>query len=437
MSPMSPLKQPALRIPLGTAVALVALAGASVFASGQASVDGGTHTRMYATFDTAGASSTTDSLQVSNELGEPQLPTRVWTLELPASAGDADDSGQLPQTGSEGEPEGESQQRGDASHSGEDHDARSVDHKPAHHSGQGPYINTNAIPGPVAGHSERRIGTTDKAPKNSKRGASRTVCGYSHMNFDDAIVYPGQPGAAHLHTYFGNTAVNAHTTNESLNNSGNSTCRGGIVNRSGYWVPSVIDTDGTPVIPDDSHFYYKESYTDHPSETTAFPSGLRILAGADMSQPDKPSSRTKYTSRGASPYQAYDHIPDCKPGSQVTMTIHFPHCWVGEVGGVPVLDSANHRDHMAYGRGGSCPDSHPVKIPDIQFNILYTVPPEGTSGWRLSSDVYDSSLPAGYSLHGDWIAGWEDDVMEQIVAECLNAGKDCQSHHIGKGQTIR
>jgi hypothetical protein len=36
-------------------------------------------------------------------------------------------------------------------------------------------------------------------------GAFRLLCNWSKMSYDDPIVYPGQAGAAHHHTFFGNT----------------------------------------------------------------------------------------------------------------------------------------------------------------------------------------------------------------------------------------
>ena len=62
------------------------------------------------------------------------------------------------------------------------------------------------------------------------------------MAFDDPIVYPGQVGKSHLHVFFGNTGANANSTAASIAGSGNSTCDGGTVNRSAYWVPALIDT---------------------------------------------------------------------------------------------------------------------------------------------------------------------------------------------------
>jgi hypothetical protein len=114
------------------------------------------------------------------------------------------------------------------------------------------------------------------------------------------------------------------------------------------------------------------------------------------------------------------------------MMVQLPQCWNGKD-----LDSEDHKSHMSYPVNGGCPSSHPVAIPEITFNIYYEVP-AGTksSDWRLASDMYDSSLPGGYSAHGDWFEGWDRDVAEAFVKNCDQASKDCQSHMIGDGRMI-
>ena len=57
------------------------------------------------------------------------------------------------------------------------------------------------------------------------------VCPFTHRLPDDPIVLPGLPGASHMHSFFGNTSTNAHTTLATLQNSP-SNCSPGIVNRS-------------------------------------------------------------------------------------------------------------------------------------------------------------------------------------------------------------
>jgi hypothetical protein len=43
-------------------------------------------------------------------------------------------------------------------------------------------------------------------------GAFRTMCGWTLMAYHDPIVFPGQVGVAHHHTFYGNVNVGAGTT---------------------------------------------------------------------------------------------------------------------------------------------------------------------------------------------------------------------------------
>jgi hypothetical protein len=295
----------------------------------------------------------------------------------------------------------------------------------------GPYINNSAIPTGDQGVSVKEIRSTTERPNpNQDVGAFRTSCQFSHMNYDDPIVYPGQPGKAHLHAYFGNTAANANSTAESLRNSGNSTCRGGIANRSSYWVPAVIDKNGTPIKPETAQFYYKTGYAGiAPSSVKVFPQGLRIIAGDAKASTRQ--DRGGYW--GCETYVGHTgNVPTCLATDKVVMFVHFPQCWNGRD-----LDSADHKSHMAYPSGGKCPSTHPVAIPEISFNIYYKVPAGSSSkDWRLSSDMYASSTPGGYSAHGDWFEGWDRPVAESFVKNCLQPSSDCHSHLLGDGRMI-
>ncbi len=298
--------------------------------------------------------------------------------------------------------------------------------------GMGPTINRSAIPSGDPGLSTAEIRATDEQPTpDSEIGAFRTSCLFSHMNFDDAIVFPGKPGAAHLHAYFGNTLANASSTAESLRNSGNSTCRGGTVNRTAYWVPAVIDAAGNPVKPQEAQFYYKTGYEGiAPAEIQPFPQGLRMIAGdAKSAGPGQPRA---YWGCHENYIGHPSNIPTCPVGDRVVMMVQFPQCWDGKN-----LDSADHKSHMSYPVDGNCPSTHPVAIPEISFNIYYKVTETtNSSGWRLSSDMYDSSLPGGYSAHGDYFEGWDRDVAEAFVKNCDTARMDCHSHLIGDGRMI-
>jgi hypothetical protein len=90
---------------------------------------------------------------------------------------------------------------------------------------------------------------------------------------------------------------------------------------------------------------------------------------------------------------------------------------------------------MAYGVYGSgCPVTHPVAIPVVTFNVKWPVT-SGTGAWRLSSDMY-SGGPGGFSSHGDWWNGWNPDVANVWINNCLRAGLDCQMNLLGDGRRL-
>lgn len=294
----------------------------------------------------------------------------------------------------------------------------------------GPYIDEAAIPGAEPGADHEAIGSTSERPATSDGiGAFRTVCDFSHMNFDDPIVFPGQPGKAHLHAYFGNTTADAMSTAESLRDRGASTCRGGTANRTAYWVPAVIDGDGKPVKPKSLETYYKSGYNGvEPEEVEPFPPGLRMVAGDAKSTSNQAHAywgcRNNYIGHPGS-------VPSCPAGDDVAMIVEFPQCWDGVN-----LDSDDHKSHMAYPSGGGCPASHPVAIPAITMNVVYDNPSRGTSGWRLASDMYDASMPGGLSVHADWFEAWDAEIVETFVSRCINSALDCHSHLLGDGRAI-
>lgn len=277
------------------------------------------------------------------------------------------------------------------------------------------------------------MATTEQAPLSGDgTGNFRTVCDPSHFSFDDPIVFPGQVGRSHMHLFFGNTGTTANSTEASIRDTGNSTCRGGTVNRSAYWVPALIDTaTNLPRVPIESNFYYKSGYLGvNPIDIHPMPAGLRMIAGSAANTAD-PGFGSPYTwvchnagtNRGPT-------VPDCAVGDQVEMSISFPQCWDGQN-----LDSPDHKSHMAYARGAGCPASHPVALPEVSFHVLYPVTSAGqTAGWRLSSDNY--SGPAGYSAHADWFNGWKQEISDTWGRECVKAARDCHSHLLGDGRAI-
>jgi hypothetical protein len=257
-------------------------------------------------------------------------------------------------------------------------------------------------------------------------------------------VYPGLANKSHLHTFFGNTGINPSSTGDSLLAAGNSTCRGGTINRSSYWVPSMIDTrTGNPLAPMfESNFYYKTGYALPPSAITEVPVGLRMIAGDASGNPSKPSGAAIYACvwNGGNSNWSPTIPTDCPGGngSWLIMGIDFPQCWDGVN-----LDSPDHKSHMTNpvnvkaNNSGNCPATHPVALPQIAYQILYEVKVTGeTKYWRLASDNYDNTKPAGYSGHGDYMMAWKPEIVKVWTAKCDNAQKDCHSHLLGDGRQM-
>jgi len=313
----------------------------------------------------------------------------------------------------------------------------------ASHNGMGPMINNALIPARAVGANGPRLAyNTGYVPFADDIGAFRTDCRVSHITYDDPIVFPGQPNAAHLHTFFGNTGVNAYSTQNSIETTGASTCNGGTLNRSAYWMPTVIDTkNGAPVMPTRVLVYYKTSYYGiSPSQVTAAPAGLRMIAGDSRSTSVQGSdpyghSISSFACNSESfPFPVVTGGTSidtyCPPGArQLFMEIRFPQCWNGRD-----LDSYDHKSHMAYPTGYGCPAGYPVAIPEIQLRVQYDYYADRSS-WRLSSDNY-SGAPGGYSSHADWFNGWDRTILDSIRANCWSVSRDCQVDNIGNGQRL-
>lgn len=294
------------------------------------------------------------------------------------------------------------------------------------HHGELPVVDTSKVPAPAAGSASVDIRPETYSPdqKYDNTGDFRLACGFSHMSNDDPIVYPNQQGAAHHHTFFGNTGTNFMSTPESILTTGNSTCHGGLVNRSAYWVPSMIDTStNTPLEPSILLVYYKTQLAD---QVSYMPEGLRMIA-----KPTDYRQTTQFTCNEVYDTRKVLEIPECNQGGSVQVMIDFPNCWDGEN-----LDSPNHTDHMAYTIwSDECPASHPVRIPNITFTVHYPVATAaGTAHWRLSSDAMDT-VP-GSSLHADWMNGWDKMFEEAFIDNCLKGTKDCHANLLGDGREL-
>jgi len=274
---------------------------------------------------------------------------------------------------------------------------------------------------------------TEPAPVDdngaSPEGQFRAACEYSHFGGDDPIIFPGEPGAAHLHMFFGNTETNAFTTTEELINSGGGTCSGFELNRSAYWVPALLDGQGNAVVPDQIILYYKTKF---PESVTAMPQGLQMLAG-NFDAESFESSEFLHWSCGSNG-KSYNHtnrIPDCG-GDYINASIVFPNCWDGVN-----LGSDDFVSHLTYADDQSpCPASHPRRMPKISI-LIYWPGVDSVDGWHLSSDETGGfNGPPGGTLHADWWGAWNDETMDLWIEGCMQASRNCSYGQTGSSRQL-
>jgi Domain of unknown function (DUF1996) len=307
-----------------------------------------------------------------------------------------------------------------------------------------PIVNSSFPTGRV-GISAQRIKTTSVPfVKENDVNTFRTDVAFSHFNYDDPIVFPGRPGATHLHLFFGNTKIDAFTVPEKIRENCLSNAAGGSANCSGYWIPAILDEGGkvvTPLPTDGNLIYYKTGHRFVPPQDAQRqvmpPIGFRMIAGTMRGSPSNPQLKDVVSmycdANGGWRFQD-SFMPNCAQGDKLVVVVRFPRCWNGRD-----LDSPDHQSHVAYIRDGkNCPTSHPVILPEITYNLVFSVrTPGGTSKWSLSSDMYDTKTQrGGYSLHGDWINGWDPAVSKAWLENCGHRLRDCSINKLGDGREL-
>ena len=122
------------------------------------------------------------------------------------------------------------------------------------------------------------------------------------------------------------------------------------------------------------------------SDVTAFKPGFRMLIGDAALR--EPGTARKVCHRCMPASGEMSNLNCAAPDSQelptgfcaggIRSVITFPTCWDGKN-----TDSPDHMSHVAYptpgagdsgvGASGSCPESHPVKIPQVMYEVMWDV----------------------------------------------------------------
>ncbi|WP_299537286.1 DUF1996 domain-containing protein [uncultured Streptomyces sp.] len=246
-------------------------------------------------------------------------------------------------------------------------------------------------------------------------------CTVSHTKPDDPIVYPGQPGASHDHTFMGNTSTYAGSTTASLASAGTLCKAPG--DKSGYWMPSLFKGDRKILPVGPQTIYYKAGVTDYTS-VRPFPKGLRYVVGSPMQTAAEFRAHRGFVEGwecGDSFFNT-EFPATCPERPDVQLNIRFqaPSCWDGKY-----LDTPDHKAHMSYPvvkpgtNDNICPATHPVALPMIEFKMA----------WPVNGDMSQVRLASGtgHSFHYDFMNAWDDRTLAALVNHCVVGGLQCDA----------
>ncbi|WP_030462399.1 DUF1996 domain-containing protein [Kitasatospora sp. NRRL B-11411] len=249
-------------------------------------------------------------------------------------------------------------------------------------------------------------------------------CTATHDLPDDPIVFPGKPGASHMHTFMGALNTNADSTLESLQASTTSCLAPG--DKSGYWMPTMYD-GSTAVDPVGLQtIYYKSGINDY-TAVRPFPAGLRFVVASPTDSATDFTTHPGYVAgwECGNSYHTSDLPTECPGGGQLNIRFQAPSCWNGLY-----LDTPDHKSHMAYPIDGVCPADHPVALPMIEFKMAFPANLNDLAQLHLSSG-------RGFSFHYDFFNAWDAPTLAALVDHCIVGGLQCNARGYDETQPGR
>jgi hypothetical protein len=281
----------------------------------------------------------------------------------------------------------------------------------------------------------------------------RFACSQLVVDRVDPLVNPGQRYTPHLHQIVGGNSFNLTMEPVKYDLAERSTCTSCsfVQDLSNYWTAVMFfkHKNGSYIrVPQTGNggpqgklindggldIYYIPS-----GKVTAFKPGFRMIAGNAGNTDDSKVTKGNICHRcwnapnedrfvGGAPCSGSDTvaIPGRKECQMIRQTLIFPTCWDGKN-----LDSPDHQSHMKYSGtgasgGGSCPSSHPVKVPQVMYELMWDLRQIPADWWPTSGNPLQYSMNLGGSAaHGDYVFGWKGDSLQKAMDKNCNLNKDC------------
>ncbi|KFY47208.1 hypothetical protein V495_02060 [Pseudogymnoascus sp. VKM F-4514 (FW-929)] len=165
------------------------------------------------------------------------------------------------------------------------------------------------------------------------------------------------------------------------------------------------------------------------TKASPFPKGIKFLSGnnnarsydantmtyGNATYPNVPvANRVTFACidyNNPKPQANYMSDANCPDGMRAQ--IDFQSCWDG----VNLYNAdQSHVAYLSQIDNGICPPTHPILLPNVFIEVLYSTGDINQDGGKF---VFANGDETGYSFHGDFINGWDIPTLTSAIDDCL------------------